>query len=41
MSIESLEPMIREIEGEIFSRDSKKLDFKYKDSALNLIIPKE
>lgn len=40
VSIESLKPMFWEVEGEIFSKESTKLDFKYKHNALNLIIPK-
>ncbi|MFW9924779.1 MAG: diacylglycerol/lipid kinase family protein [Candidatus Thorarchaeota archaeon] len=39
--IESESPMFWEAEGEIFSRNAKRLEFSYHTDAYNLIIPKE
>ncbi|MHA1124835.1 MAG: diacylglycerol/lipid kinase family protein [Candidatus Heimdallarchaeota archaeon] len=41
VTIESESPMKWEAEGEIFSTEAKKLEFKYIPNAVNLIIPKE
>jgi len=41
ITIESEEPMKWEAEGEIYSREATKLEFKYLPNAINLIIPEE